>query len=297
MKTDGDLYYSEREQGVVPATESALSDGFCVGFRTLIGRLMRDGSFAEVFPEHCFENPVPVDCDGKAMSEALRAEVPEFSWPVEGQLPKTLPMLDAVEFYARHVSRVAERVWHSYGRHDHFVRFDRMAGFRDYADTVNRLFRRNRHPYELGDNQRVRRTVPEVLDVVLETELRTGDGELDKLISSAIERFRNPDLDVRKEALEKLWDAWERLKTLLNPDKKTGVKELLETIPGAELRERIDSEASALTRIGNDFLIRHSETDRIPIETDAEVDYLFHRLYALIRFLVMGLARNEVSTQ
>jgi len=43
---------------------------------------------------------------------------------------------------------------------------------------------------------------------------KTGDGELDRLLETAREKFFNKSLDVRKEGLEKLWDAWERLKTV-----------------------------------------------------------------------------------
>lgn len=36
----------------------------------------------------------------------------------------------------------------------------------------------------------------------------------------------------------------------------------------------------AISKIENNF--RHTETDKTPIETDVHVDYLFHRLFALI---------------
>jgi hypothetical protein len=33
-------------------------------------------------------------------------------------------------------------------------------------------------------------------------------------------------------------------------------------------------------------MIRHSEVQKVPIGTSAHVDYLFHRLFALMHFLV-----------
>ena len=291
MDADNDLYFSERERGIAPATEPKLSNAFWRGFASLIRTLTKDGSFAQDYPKHCFEHPVPVDCDYKALCDALDAEIPGFSWPRDGdEPPDTLVALDAVEFFARHVSRVASREYHSYGTHHHLIAFDREGGFLKYVASVNRLFRRNGHPYELEADGKVRRTVPEVLRDVLETELRTGEAELDRLISSAIERFRNPELEVRKEALERLWDAWERAKTLLDADKKRGAQRLVESaVPCPALRERIEREARSLTEIGNQFRIRHSETDKIPIERDVDVDYLFHRLYALLRLLLTGV--------
>lgn len=294
MNTDNDLYFSEREQGIAPATDSTLSRAICQGLRSLFHKLANDGSLAQGFPEQCFEDPLPVGCDGQMLRDALRAEVPGFSWPQDGdELPDTLVALDAVEFFARHVSKVTSRAYHSYGRHHHLLGFSRDAGFREYADSVNRLFRRNGHPYELDDDGKVRRTVPEVLGDLLETELRTGDAELDRLISSAIEKFYDPDLEVRREALEKLWDAWERAKTLSDTDKKKGIQQLLElAVPCSALRNRIQQEARALTEIGNQFRIRHSETDQIPIDREIDVDYLFHRLYALLRLVIVGVQRS-----
>ena len=46
----------------------------------------------------------------------------------------------------------------------------------------------------------------------------TGDAELDKLLETAREKFLNHSLDVRKEAPEKLWDAWERLSRVLRAE-------------------------------------------------------------------------------
>jgi hypothetical protein len=43
---------------------------------------------------------------------------------------------------------------------------------------------------------------------------RTGDQTLDQLLETAREKFLNRSLDLRKEGLENLWDAWERLKTV-----------------------------------------------------------------------------------
>lgn len=120
---------------------------------------------------------------------------------------------------------------------------------------------------------------------------RTADAELNRILESARSKFLSPDPDLRREALEKLWDAWERLKTVLYPDdKKQSVSALLDRVaPTYNLRSVLETEARELTRIGNDFQIRHSEANRIPIESSAHIDYLFHRLFAMIQLLLKGL--------
>jgi hypothetical protein len=207
------------------------------------------------------------------------------------EVPKTHFALDAVEFFARIVSLPTQMQYHSYGRHHHILAFDREAGFLELRDVVNRLFRRCKHPYELQLDYagRVERLLPAGLDKLVKTRYRTGDSTLDQLLTAAVSKIQDPNPTVRAEALEKLWDAWERLKTILNPDKKRGISKLLQrAFPEPRLRERVDDEANALTRIGNDFMIRHSETTKVAISPE-HVDYLFHRLLALVHALIRVL--------
>lgn len=113
---------------------------------------------------------------------------------------------------------------------------------------------------------------------------RTGDATLDGLLESARAKFLSPDANVRREAIEKLWDAWERVKTLeVGPDKRSSVKTLLDKAADEPtFREVLEQEARAVTDVGNRFQIRHSETTQVPLQRNDHVDYLFHRLFALI---------------
>lgn len=128
---------------------------------------------------------------------------------------------------------------------------------------------------------------------LLNEELRraafeTGDTTLDALLEAARAKFLSPDPALRREALEKLWDAWERLKTLEpGADKKASATALLDKAADEPTyRAVIEQEAAAVTKIGNSFRIRHSETSQVEIRTEVQVDYLFHRLLALILLLI-----------
>ena len=46
-------------------------------------------------------------------------------------------------------------------------------------------------------------------EALASTVFNTGDQVLDRLLETAREKFLNRSLDVRKEGLEKLWDAWD----------------------------------------------------------------------------------------
>ena len=70
-------------------------------------------------------------------------------------------------------------------------------------------------------------------------------------------------------------------------DKKASATALLDrAATEPKFRDVPEQEATSPTRIGNGFRIRHSETTQVEIQTEGQVDYLFHRLLALILLLV-----------
>lgn len=127
----------------------------------------------------------------------------------------------------------------------------------------------------------------EVLGYATGSVFKTGDEQLDELLESAITRYKLADAKAHRDAIEKLWDAWERLKTLEPGNKKVSTKALLDRAATEEtFRELLEAESGALTKMGNDFPIRHHETDRPELADSAQVDYFFERLYAMIRLLL-----------
>ena len=86
-------------------------------------------------------------------------------------------------------------------------------------------------------------------------------------------------------ALEKLWDAFERLKTYYkNKDKKNSLADIIRNISGGDPQyyTLFDSEFKALSDIGNNYRIRHHETYIKEISDPNHCDYLFNRCFALI---------------
>jgi hypothetical protein len=60
------------------------------------------------------------------------------------------------------------------------------------------------------------------------------------------------------------------------------------TVP---FRVELEAEFRALTKIGNDFTIRHHEHDRYDLPSDHARDYLFIRLVGLIAFVLRQTRR------
>jgi len=96
-----------------------------------------------------------------------------------------------------------------------------------------------------------------------------------------------------KIATEKLWDAFERLKTYYSPalDKKKSVKRIVDEMGANKdaYSELFEREFNELTAIGNNFRIRHHETTKIDIEEDRHYDYFYKRCLSLISVAIQYL--------
>jgi hypothetical protein len=280
-----DQYFSDRELGQRPRTMPEITLTAWGGIVAFIQGRISSGAFGVDYPETCPDGRGTTGTDTRAFGLAVRAEIPDLDWPLEVEpCPRTLAILDLLEFCHEHVAEPVPTSFHSFFGHQHFS-FDRAQGQSDFRVAVNRIFARNQLAYELKDNGEILRLAAPVLHEVLTAQaFRTGDPALDGLLESARAKFLSPDPNVRREAIEKLWDAWERVKTL-EPglDKRASGKALLDkTADEPTFREVLEQEARTLTDVGNRFQIRHSETSQVPLQRNEHVDYLFHRLFALI---------------
>ena len=126
--------------------------------------------------------------------------------------------------------------------------------------------------------------------ILVDSDFDTGDIELNRLLSTTQRKFLNPRPEIRGEALEALWDAWERLKTLDGQgSKRARADAMLDVTAGKtspKFRDALDREAFELTGIGNSLRIRHSETSQEMLATSEHADYLFYRLYSLLRLIL-----------
>ena len=200
---------------------------------------------------------------------------------------------DLLEFAYEYVALPNAYDSHSYWGHSHYT-YDREAGRGRFTEDVNRIFERQGLAFEVAHGEVTRMAPTGLQEALAETVFKTGDADLDRFLETAREKFLNKSLDVRKEGLEKLWDAWERLKTVEpGKDKKAQATALLDKASNEpNLRARLEKEAMELTEIGNKFMVRHTETDKIPITESAHVDYLFHRMFAIIRLLLKQSGRG-----
>ena len=124
-------------------------------------------------------------------------------------------------------------------------------------------------------------------EFVLNQKIINIDEKLSSLIKESRILYLNNDIQA---AVEKIWDAFERTKTILNKDKKKGVLAACSACSSSIEKYYVEEEYRVLTKIGNDFQIRHFEIDKIEIKDNETLSYLFFRTYSFVIFVVQKIS-------
>jgi hypothetical protein len=295
-------YFSDRENGPVARTEEVITPVVWAAIVATVQASINSGAFGQRFPERCADGQAICGCDENAFGAAVIGEIRGLEWPLQTKkrveesfisqwepfAPDTFLILDFVAFVHAMVAKPIQREYHKFLRHDHLT-FDQEAGQEEFRETINRYFGRNGLAFQMQPTGRIVRLLPPVIDLALRrTVFNTGDRTLDVLLEEARTKFSDPNPVIRREALERLWDCWERLKSLADSSSKKNSVHLILSAVTAEpaLYARLDAEAHQLTSIGNDHLIRHYEVNQKPVIDADHVDYFFHRLFAMIQLML-----------
>ena len=302
-------YFSDRQFGSNPRIEEEIDQVAWDGILSLIQIKIDDGSLAYGFPSHCPDGNAIEGTNRSAFSARVRAEIHDlagehsFSWaPPPDSLPSTLAILDFIQLIARNIGEPNQVGWHDFFSHHH-LKLNREAGLKKFVENINRIFSRNGLAYELSESGAIERTVPAPMaDLVNRTSFRTGDNDLDGLLDTAISRFLSPKPEARQDALEKLWDAFERLKTIEGgKDKKARATALIDRAISADFpvfRSVVETEFKTMTKVGNELRIRHVEVGHERVGETGEKDYLFMRLYSLVWLMLKRTWRlSEVKRE
>jgi hypothetical protein len=286
--------FTERQGAVKPRVADTLDATTRDALLTLVRARMDEEWFGLLFPDKCIDGYAYAGTDFRK----LEATVVGYGllWPRAPFDPEEPPedgtVFDLIEFSYEHVAQALNPKFHSYGNHSHYE-YDQEAGQAKFAADINRLFERNGMAFELIDGE-VRRLIPLPLrEELARSIVHTGDVPLDQMLAAATEKYLHRDPAVRRESIEKLWDAWERLKTIeAGKDKKASTASILDKAAAEPVfRDLLEKEALQLTDIGNKFMIRHSEVGRVPINEPRQVDYFFKRLHAAIWLLLHASGR------
>jgi hypothetical protein len=231
-------YFSDKEDKSKPQTLDSVTPAAWGGIVALIQSLIATGAFGNQYPEMCPDGNGSTGTDEQSFVLALKAEVPKIQWPLQTTereswekkpwAPGTMIALDLIQFCYQAVAKPIQVGYHSFFRHHH-LSFDEETGKESFLEKIITIFRRNDIAFVLEHDGAIKRIIPEQFKNFISTHIRTGDTILDNMIDDAQNKFLNPDTKIRKEAIERLWDCWKRIKTLEDPtNKKKSVSTLLD---------------------------------------------------------------------
>lgn len=156
-----------------------------------------------------------------------------------------------------------------------------------FIGAINESFRGNNVPFQISEEGLIE-LIPnlEIVtpEIITSIEAVPEQG-IRELLKDAIEKYRQPSFQSHRDAVEKIWDALERLKSFHTTlDKKASATKIINDISNGqtEFISLFNDEFLSLTKIGNNFRIRHHETDKAEITDIRHYDYLFNRCLALI---------------
>ncbi len=298
-------YISDRELGTVERNSEEITldvwNGIVSLYENAIANNLLSGSFSKKCPD---DGQGIFGCDKNQLENAIQAEIPRLITPIRSYNNQSFhqkdevslekyEILDFIEFLYKNIKdpHTIGR-YHEFYSHHHYKFTDDGESSSEYKDKINAIFERNGIIFYLDDDGKIKRTVPESLSkMVTDIRFSTNDERLNELLETSYSKFILPKIESRIESLEKIWDAFERLKTYYDENKKASANTLIETISSDNdlFQEHISTEFQSLTKIGNEFQIRHFEQNKVQLQSNIHIDYLFYRMSSLIHLCVESI--------
>ncbi len=296
-------YFSDTEQGEKERVSEKITKDIHNGIVAIYEKYASKNAFSESAGVSCPDVPGICGFDKKRFFQLVKAHIPKLdlddSERIEYNSDKYI-ILDFIQFCYSHVKKAttSAHIPYEHGLTGNVISatsytFDESdSGKESFRNDINTLFRRNGIIFELKETGAIERTIPLGLVPLVSKLYTTKDVELNKLVKEAFERFVQSKLEDRTVALEKIWDAFERMKTYyVGKKKKESIEELIKEVSNENepYSKLLDEEAKALTNIGNDFRIRHHETGKNKIMDNNQIDYFFYRMVSFMSLFLKCL--------
>jgi hypothetical protein len=189
-------------------------------------------------------------------------EINEFSDFKEGTRPFTV--FDVIESFNRHTTKSSQ-----------------------FRNEINAIFKLNNINVELRNGE-----VHSISNkaIGLDDSTIINEAGLEELIRTAEDLYNKGEYSY---AVEKIWDAFERIKTYYYPtlNKKKSAEKIINDISygNEHIKKMFDNEFKVLTDTGNSYRIRHHEINKIDISKELHYKYFYKRCLALISVIVENL--------
>lgn len=300
-------FFSDKE-GCIPTPTGTISNTAWSGIKAAIEVQIREDSLSCSFPKDCPDGNGICGFDESLFRATLVSFIPSMDYPfpsigndnpfeeekdTEVRLKtEQYAVLDTIEFVFYHLHDAVKdsKLFHPFYKHFELTFVDGDKAKQSFRASVNDIFRRNGILYKLDEDGYIVRVLAPGVGAVLASTPAVQEPTINELLFTAIGKFQNPRFEETRIGLERLWDAFERIKTAYKPnlDKKNSAATLLTDVSAgnAQFRQQLESECKALTEIGNNFQIRHHEADKAPVDSKGIVDYLFVRMLSMINLLL-----------
>lgn len=264
------------------------------------------------YPAMCPDGNGCCGIDKEKLSNALIFDIPTLYRDQTGEIEKPhrnyfddsevkydqFALLDLIDLIAQNCRDITSRFQHNYYMHEDLRFAKTREVFKEFRRVINGIFEKTGLLYTLSENGTIERiiehgTVSAEIEASIEQVPEKGTREL---LEEAIALFKHPNPGARKDAVEKIWDALERLKSYYSTlDKKASVCKIVNSMANSQSKsiELFNDEFKALTSIGNDFKIRHHETTKIDITDNKHYDYFFNRCLSLIALAIHYLPKAD----
>ena len=300
------MYFSDKELGTKDRISEDIGIEVWNGIVSVVEEFKANNSFSSKFSDICTDNGRACGFDNALFEDRLKSEIPNIEVPINRKIKNNqhnffnqnevtidkYATLDFIHFCHKNIQEAIEDDYHDYFKHYHLGFRESEELKKDFRDKVNQIFERNGIVFFINDEGQINRVIPTTLQPLINKIYNTKDEKLNELVQLAHDKFVLPNIVDRVHALEKIWDAFERVKTYyVEKNKKQSAEELIQLVANKNsgIEQLINDEAKALTNIGNTFQIRHFETNKIEITDNKHIDYLFYRMISLIHLFLSEL--------
>ena len=206
-------------------------------------------------------------------------------------------LIDLIEFVAQNMRDITRRSHHGFFGHDDLSFGTTNGATIWFIDDINAIFNKTGLLYRLTSDLEVERKEESgIMSDEIEAEIAAiTEPGLKELLVTAIQKHKSPYPEDQKDAVEKIWDAFERLKSYYaskKEEKRQSIDKIVTDISGGEeyFKQLFDKEIRTLTDdIGNACHIRHSEVWQVDITDIRHYDYFFNRCLSLIALAIQYL--------
>jgi len=148
------------------------------------------------------------------------------------------------------------------------------------------------HPVEEQSNDDV---VNESSQLLHEDTSSSIDETINQKIEESKIYIRSKNSNKKQIALEKIWQSFERLKTIYGENKRKSITTLINKVSydSEKTKGVLQDEFKILTDIGNTYQIRHFENGTEPIPTDSFKEYLYFRILSLISYCLQEINTHK----